>query len=208
MIEAIIFDLDGTLYRNPDFEKDFYRVAARLVGQSRGGSSFDGEQILSAAIERLEEACDYRPSLSQVCMELGIDLTDLHRAYQDLLHPEEHLNNDPVLIALLESLAARYRLFIYTNNNLPLCRKILAILGVDSLFEAIFSIEMTWQPKPDRETLALLLARIALPPDACLFVGDRPPIDLAMPADYGCQTLHTEGVVDLLQVHQRLGLIP
>jgi putative hydrolase of the HAD superfamily len=132
----------------------------------------------------------------------------LHLAFQDQVHPERYLGYDPVLQALLDSLRDSCELYIYTNNNLPLTRKILALLGVEELFARLFTIEFSWAPKPDPETVQRLLEEVGGPPESFLFIGDRQAVDLRVPASFGIPTLQVRETADLLQIHKLLGLVP
>ncbi|RME40233.1 MAG: HAD family hydrolase, partial [Deltaproteobacteria bacterium] len=157
---------------------------------------------------RLADLEGREPTLSRVCMELGIALKELHRAFEQMVRPENYLVYDPVLQALLEGLRDHCALYVYTNNNLLLARKILALLGIEDLFERLFTIEYAWRPKPDPEVLEMILGEIGGPPEQVLFVGDRDQVDLEPARERGLPTLLVSETADLLQVHKLLGLLP
>lgn len=207
-IRSIVFDLDGTLYVSEAMAREVERAAEQLVATTRGVGLPAGRELLRTARRRLAEVLEEEPTLTRTCENLGIDLFDLHRAFQKGVHPEQHLSNDPVLGALLDSLRDNYDLYIYTNNNLPLTRKILALLGVEEFFRRLYTIEFARAPKPDPEALQRVLEDIGGPPESFLFVGDRHAVDLKLPAARGIPTLQVREVADLLQVHKLLGLIP
>jgi putative hydrolase of the HAD superfamily len=127
---------------------------------------------------------------------------------QEKVQPERFLSNDPVLYALLDSLRDVCDLYVYTNNNLPLAQKILALLGVEDLFDRVYTIEFDWQPKPSQQTLERIMEDIGGPPDSFLFVGDRPHVDLKVADSLGVPTLQVTETSDLLQIHKMLGIIP
>ncbi len=206
-LQSIVFDLDGTLYVNEGVNDEIEQIACELVAAGRGLTTFQGGHVLRSTRQKLTEEAGREPALSMVCFELGIELAEFHQALQDQVRPERYLNNDTALQHLLGSLAERYRLFIYTNNNYPLAQKILALLGVEHLFSRLYTIEFCWQPKPDAEALDLVLNDIGGAPDSFLFVGDRQHIDLLSPAQRGIATLLVRQVIDLLQIHKLLGLL-
>jgi putative hydrolase of the HAD superfamily len=206
-LQSIVFDLDGTLYVNEGVSDEIEQVACELVAVGRGLTTFQGCQVLRRTRQKLAEDAGSEPALSLVCAELGIELVEFHQALQDRVRPERYLNNDTTLQHLLSSLAERYRLFIYTNNNYPLVQKILALLGVEHLFSRLYTIEFCWQPKPDDAALERVLNDIGGPPESFLFVGDRQHIDLLPPAEKGIATLLVRQVADLLQIHKLLGLL-
>jgi putative hydrolase of the HAD superfamily len=206
-LKSIIFDLDGTLYVNAGVSDEIEQVACELVASGRGLTTFQGCRILRSTRQKLTEQLGSEPALSLVCAELGIELMEFHQALQDRVRPERYLHNDTALQHLLGSLADRYRLFIYSNNNYPLVQKILALLGIEHLFSRLYTIEFCWLPKPDSEALEQVLNDIGGPPDSFLFVGDRQHIDLLPPAQRGIATLLVRQVADLLQIHKLLGLL-
>lgn len=207
-ITTIVFDLDGTLYHNRGLAEEIMATAEDLISHGRGMTPKEARKLLQSAKTALAETLDEEPTLTRSCQELGIEIRDLHRAFQARLRPERYLNYDPVLQALLDSLREHCSLHIYTNNNLPLTRKILALLGVDELFDGLYTIEYRWQPKPDLETLQSLMSEIGGPPQSFLFVGDRRQVDLQLPEQLGALTLEVGETAELLQVHKLLGILP
>lgn len=207
-IRSIVFDLDGTLYANPGMLGEITATAEDLVANTRGIGLREARNLILKAKARLAETLEDEPTLTRTCLELGIPVADLHQAFQDQIRPERYLVYDPVLQALLDSLRQQCDLYIYTNNNLPLTQKILALLGVDNLFGRLFTIEFTWVPKPDLETVRQLLEEIGGPPESFLFIGDRHSVDLKLPDSLGIPTLKVRETADLLQIHKLLGLLP
>jgi putative hydrolase of the HAD superfamily len=207
-IHSIVFDLDGTLYVCPEIAAEIEEATATLVAATRGVPPAKGRELLTKARQRLSENGEEEPTLTRTCLALGIDLPDLHAAFQKGVHPERYLDPDPVLMALLDSLSEYCDLYIYTNNNLYLSRKILALLGIQTFFRRIYSIEFAAAPKPDPDALWAVLEDIGDPAEQVLFVGDRAAVDLHLPASMGSPTLLVRETADLLQIHKLLGLIP
>ncbi len=207
-VKSIVFDLDGTLYTSDGVAREIHEAGVRVVAETRGLSLEEGRALLDCAKQRLAESIEEEPTLTRTCLELGIEVPDLHRAFRRHVRPERHLEADPVLYALLDSLRDEFDLYIYTNNSLPLSQKILALLGVENLFTRLFTIEFTWTPKPDPETLWRLLEEIGGPPESFLFIGDRHQVDLKVPKEIGIPTLLVNETADLLQIHKLLGIIP
>ncbi|MBE0598103.1 MAG: HAD family hydrolase [Desulfuromonadales bacterium] len=207
-IRSIIFDLDGTLYVSPEVAHQIEAIGDELAAATRGVSLEEGRALLRGARRRLAETYEEEPTLSRTLMEMGIEISDFHRAMQEKVTPERFLQHDPVLFALLDSLRDNCELYIYTNNNLPLARKILALLGVEELFSRLYTIEFGWQPKPDQNVLERILEDIGGPRESFLFVGDRHNIDLRLADSFGIPTLLVSETADLLQIHKVLGILP
>jgi len=207
-IRSIVFDLDGTLYVSPGIARDIERAAEELVSATRGVTAAEGRSLIRAARTRLAEILEEEPTLTRTCLELGIEVDELHRAFQAQVRPERYLATDPVLGALLDSLRERCDLYVYTNNSLPLARKIIALLGVEEQFRSLYTIEFCRLPKPDPEALRRVLEDIGGPPESFLFVGDREQVDLKPANALGIPTILVAETADLLQVHKLLGIIP
>jgi putative hydrolase of the HAD superfamily len=207
-IKSIVFDLDGTLYHNRELGGEIMAAAEDLIAQCRGISLPEARKLLRSAKQALAETLDEEPTLTRSCQELGIGVRELHQAFQARIRPERYLNYDPVLQALLDSLRDHCALYIYTNNNLAITQKILALLGVEELFESLYTIEYRWQPKPDLDTLQSLMGEIGGPPESFLFVGDRRQVDLQRPEELGAAILEVHDAAELLQVHKLLGILP
>ncbi|RME41528.1 MAG: hypothetical protein D6794_00415, partial [Deltaproteobacteria bacterium] len=82
VINAVVFDLDGTLYTNAGLLGEIEQTAEYLVARGRGISPAAARRILKQARRRLADLEGREPTLSRVCMELGIALKELHRAFE------------------------------------------------------------------------------------------------------------------------------
>ena len=109
------------------------------------------------------------------------------------------------MVALLKRLGSKHELYLYTNNNGCLTSRIMGLLGIDGMFRRIFSIEDFWRPKPDREILESIFTEIRRPPQECLFVGDRYPIDLMLPEQMGARVFLSTSGEELLRVETVIG---
>jgi putative hydrolase of the HAD superfamily len=184
-IKAVIFDLDGTLYFDNAIGREIGRCAALYISRLKGIEYGTAREIIRATRRRLNDEQGVEVSLSLVCQTLGGNLRDLHACFTEEIVPETHLAKNGLLTATLEALAARFQLHIYTNNNLHLASRIMEALGVSHLFNRIYTIESFWKPKPDPESISVIMHDIGLEPSECLFVGDRYDIDLRLPEKMG-----------------------
>ncbi len=197
-LQAVIFDLDGTLYVNAPLGEAIYASACRYIASVKGVESKAAASLLRATKRMLTAQHKVETSLSLACIELGGDIRELHRHFTAEIKPEEYLQRDGRLVELLRNLAERFELYIYTNNNEELATRILKLLGVSSQFERIFAIDDTWRPKPDLQALQYVYASIDRQPYECLFVGDRYDIDLRLPAAQGSTVFLGSGVDALM----------
>jgi putative hydrolase of the HAD superfamily len=118
---------------------------------------------------RLTEADFLQRIADELEPELG-HRPEMHRfseIYFDALKP------NPPMIELMRELKGRgLRMALLTNNVRewePLWR---SMVPIDELFEVVVDSAFVGCRKPDREIYDILLERLGLPTDACLFVDD------------------------------------
>lgn len=203
-IKGIVFDLDGTLYVCDRFAAEIQSASALYIAGVRGITQTEAEQLIAETRKRLAEESGTVQTISAVCTELGGDVRELHRFFESTLRPEAHLVRDERVIRLLERLAGKYSLFIYTNNNRVLTTRIMNYLGLDRVVRGVFTIDDTWRGKPDEGMVKRVLEQIGLSPDETLFVGDRYDVDLRVPEQLGCPVYLSQTLEQLLRLEQLL----
>ena len=199
-IRGIVFDLDGTLYVCDAFALSIQDAATAYMAGVKGISLPEVGLLMAATRLRLSEESGTVQTLSAVCVELGGNVRELHRFFEERLRPEASLVRDERVILLLERLSARFPLYIYTNNNRAITTRIINYLGLNGLFRSVFSIDDTWRAKPDEEMLSRVLSEISLSPAEALFVGDRYDVDLRVPEQFGCPVYLSQNMEQLLRL--------
>jgi putative hydrolase of the HAD superfamily len=201
-IKAGVFDLDSTLYFSRDLEREIGRVTAVYLARIKGIDECSAKELIRATRIRLTSEMGCEASLSFACLALGGDLHELHRFFAREIVPEPFLKRDEMVLEMLAGLGKSFPLYIYTNNNRSLTDRIMKSLGLTNLFTRVFTIEDSWRPKPDRETIDIILAEIGRTPGECLFVGDRYDIDLRLPKELGATVHLVQQVEDLLALNR------
>jgi len=204
-IRGIIFDLDGTLYSAPDYAAAIQDAAAGYMAGLRGITPEQSGRLMATTRSLLTEETGGVPTLSAVCTRLGGNVRDLHTFFEGCLRPEAYLTRDERVVALLERLARRIPLYLFTNNNRVLTTRIIEYLGLNGLFRRIYTIDDAWKAKPDEEMLDRILAEAGLLPSQALFVGDRFDVDLRLPEQRGCPVYLSQSVEQLLRLEEILG---
>ncbi len=207
-IRAIVFDLDGTLYVCDRFAAEIQDTGAAYIAGLKGISQEEAVRLIAATRHRFAEVNGSAQTLSAACSELGGSVRELHDFFVRNLRPEAYLVRDERVIRLLERLAERFSLYVYTNNNRVLTTRIMNYLGLERVVCDIFTIDDTWQGKPDREMVGLVLERIALSPGEILFVGDRYDVDLRVPEQFGCPVYLSQTLEQLLRLDELLVTAP
>ncbi len=203
-LKGIVFDLDGTLYVCDRFAAEIQAAASAYIAALKQISSAEAGLMMAAARLRLTEESGTVQTISAVCTELGGDVTDLHYFFEQNLQPEAYLVRDERVIRLLERLAEKFSLSIYTNNNRVLTTRIMNFLGLNGLVDDIFTIDDMWRGKPDMEMVRRVLALLDLSPREALFVGDRYDVDLRLPERLGCPVYLSQNLEQLLRLEELL----
>ena len=169
-IRGIVFDLDGTLYVCDRFAAEIQAAAAAYIAGVRRITQAEAVLLITATRQRLAEESGMVQTISAVSRELGGSVQELHRFFERTLRPEALLVRDERVIRLMEHLAKRFSLYIYTNNNRVLTARIMNYLGLDHAVHGIFTIDDTWRSKPDEEMVNRVLKEISRThPPSCHF---------------------------------------
>ncbi len=201
-LKAIVFDLDGTLYTSRGLAAEIHRVACLALSLQLGTGIDDAESRLAQTKRAISARTGRETTLSAACAAMGCDIRALHRYLAEMIEPEQFLRRDERVVAMLSRLASGRALHVYTNNNRPLARRIMAAIGVDVHMRRLFTIEDLWRSKPDRVALEGVYAAIDAAPPECLFAGDRYDVDLRLPEELGSAVYLTKTVEELLQLER------
>jgi epoxide hydrolase-like predicted phosphatase len=112
--------------------------------------------FLELLSDHLEPLLGHRPEMHR--------FTEL---YFEALEP-----NAPMIELMRELKAAGYRMAMLTNNVREWESRWRSMLPVDEIFETVVDSAFVGCRKPEQRIYEIVLERIGLPPDACLFVDD------------------------------------
>jgi putative hydrolase of the HAD superfamily len=175
-IDAVAFDVDGTLYPRSLMYRRSVRLAAR---HPRFVWAFNQ---VRRTLRRLTHIDDFRRTQARLVAErLGLDparagdLVEriIYREWEDML---EGIRPFPHVESALERLrAAGLRLGVMSDY--PVKRK-LVYLGLHRGWLSSFCSEETGYLKPDRRPFARLAAELDVEPGRILYVGDSTTCDI------------------------------
>jgi putative hydrolase of the HAD superfamily len=187
MTEALMFDLDNTLYsENTGMEARVLAAINEFVG------AFLDLSPEAANLVRRNGVKLYGTTLEWLVFEKGFDDPE---AYFTYIHPEneiELLVPDPGLPAILDSLP--YPKIILTNSPLEHARRVLKALGIEDRFQAIYDIrfsELVGKPHPKSFLRAIEASGLKV--ETTVFVDDLPKYILGYQALGGRAILKDEG---------------
>lgn len=190
MIQAVIFDLDGTLVETERLkalsyaraavelrphdltEEDVVEAFKDFVGRSR-------DEVALALMERfgLEDAARARMNEFGTSAPLQVFIQIRLRYYEAILADPEVLRSSqyPHNVALLHAARrAGYKTALASMSHSDQVRHVLEVLGLTRAFDVIAARDDVARGKPDPEIYLLVARRLGVPPEACLVVEDSP----------------------------------
>ncbi|NJM08630.1 HAD family phosphatase [Candidatus Gracilibacteria bacterium] len=189
MIEAMIFDLDGTLVETeeikalsyaraavalrPDLDEALVQHAfADLVGLSRS-------EVAQALLERFDLAAAAQARMAefgvatawQAFVQVRLNIYDALLYDPELLRRAAYSHN----LALLQSVrSAGIKVGLATMSYCPQVQRVLSILGLHDSFDFIASRDDVEHGKPDPEIYLLVARELGVTPGHCIVLEDSP----------------------------------
>ncbi|TLS77086.1 pyrimidine 5'-nucleotidase [Mariprofundus erugo] len=179
--ELAVIDLDNTLYAADNGV--FARMDKRMTAFVAKELEVEPEEADRLRVKYWKE---YGTTLRGMMLHHGMEAEAFLHDVHDI-DAHEILKPDPALDAALARLPGRK--VIHTNGILEHAERILDILGVAHHFAAIYDIRFNnYIPKPDRETLAMLIRAEGCRPERTLVVDDMED-NLKIARELGCKTV-------------------
>jgi putative hydrolase of the HAD superfamily len=170
--QAIVFDLDDTLYPERDYVRSGFAAVAAWSESRLGVDAAEGRADLQALFDRGVRGTTFDEWLRArgLPREPWIaQLVDVYRAH------EPSLCCFPGVRELLRALGERHRLGLVSDGLLAVQRRKLAALGIEGFFDAVvFSDEggrAAWKPSP--RPFRIVLERLRVPPARAVYVADN-----------------------------------
>lgn len=184
MLRAIIFDIDGVL---ADSRHAVVHNTTELLREYRFA-------VQGREVEKMSSAHSAETVLLSLVPALGAD-RELLRAMllrlSGLTSENLRLVKPTPLAASIPALAKKYRLAAASNRKSS-ARMVLEKLGIGRHFSAVVTSEDA-PAKPDPAMIRLALARLDVPPDDALFVGDNQE-DMVAGKAAGVRTMMLDGI--------------
>ena len=163
-VDTWLFDLDNTLYPletglGVDISERITDYMERLTGLPRAEARALQKRYLA----------EHGLTLRGLMLNHDVDPDAFHAVFADLSLAA--LSREPALVAAIGRLPGRR--FVFTNADAGHAGRVLARLGLEGLFHAVFHIESAgFTPKPDRLAFERLIATHRVTPAASAFFED------------------------------------
>ncbi len=197
MIKVILFDLDGTLYKNPEVRKKFAEAAYHALAKLKKISVEEAKSMIEERRENLKEKHGFPVPYTLTLIRFGMPVEMWHKENIDFFDPRDYLSQNGELKEMLLGLRKRCRLAILTNNNEVQAQRILEALEVRDLFDRVFSYNSFKTMKPNPDFFKKAAKEMDVNPDECLVVGDRYSVDLIPAQDLGMKIYEVKGPDDI-----------
>jgi FMN phosphatase YigB (HAD superfamily) len=198
--KALVFDLDNTLYTNPEYAAFQEDVLVERLGRELGLSAEAASARIAALRAERAAAGLGKTSLGRLFAALGIEIATSVRWREECYEPGEWLSKDQRLDRALAALSKRFVIALVTNNPRLIGEKSLAALGVRDHFSTLVGLDDTFAGKPAPEPFALVAGRLGLDPTVCVSIGDRFDVDLAPAMELGMGAILVDGVEDVYRL--------
>jgi beta-phosphoglucomutase-like phosphatase (HAD superfamily) len=222
MIQAMIFDLDGTLVQTEKLKALSYARAAvelcphtlnqgEVVEAFKDVVGLSRREVATALVERfnLQEKAAVRMAEFGVAAPWQAYVQVRLKIYRDMLaDPQVLLDNQwPYNIALLHEARRQCRFVgLATMSHCPQVQRVLQILELTAAFDFVATRDDVEHGKPDPEIYLMVAEEFNVPPNECLVIEDSPSgVEAAVAANmqvvavstpFTKQRLHESNILD------------
>ncbi|WP_369259272.1 HAD family hydrolase [Geodermatophilus amargosae] len=190
---AVVVDLDDTLYP----QAAYLSAAAADVGTAAGSAGLDGPRVHTALTAELAAGSDRGGTIDRALLAAGVPAGDLPRYVPALVAAftactPARLGPYPGVREALATLAAAVPVGCLTDGNPAIQVSKLAATGLGPLLSEVLVTDALGgraARKPAPGGLLALAARLGVPADRVLVIGDRPGKDVAVAAAVGARAI-------------------
>jgi putative hydrolase of the HAD superfamily len=174
-IEAVVFDMDDTLYPQSSFkESGFKAVAAHLEREGVAGAG-----VVTAALTAIMERVgpSHPKMLDLMAMELGFDAALIPELVQVFRRHKPDIAPYPAAVELLQGLRGRVSLGLLTDGLKEVQAAKLKALQIAHYFQVIVLSDEHGLVKPAPQLFEIFEERFGLPPEKLAYIADNPAKD-------------------------------
>jgi pyrophosphatase PpaX len=174
-LEAVLFDLDGTLIDTVDLIRTSMRYATEKV---LGEALPDDVLMRNVGVPLIVQMDEFAPGRAE-------ELVAVYREHNARVHDEMVREYEGVTETLDALVERGLPLGIVTSKSGPVARRGLDLFGLAPYFETIVSCDDVTVHKPDPHPLRHAAQAIGVAVERCVYVGDSPH-DMSAAVAAGC----------------------
>ncbi|MEM3397649.1 MAG: HAD family hydrolase [Nitrososphaerota archaeon] len=181
-VDAVVFDVDGTMYRSRRYEAHLRESIHRVLGELLGIDYLRAAEKLKAVKKKTKTV-----SLSVEMM--GVDRRRFYDLLAERIDPSKYIKPRPEVKKLLQELKkAGIKIGCHTNSGRSLFLKVSEALGIHvSDFDVVVTSDDA-PPKPLKDGYILLSKLLGTPFNRILYVGDRWEVEVKPAKELGMIT--------------------
>jgi putative hydrolase of the HAD superfamily len=175
MIQALVFDLDDTLYRENDFVESGYKAIAQYLSRCSGS---DFQKLYARMIDTFHRKGRHcvMTAVQESCPVDSITIEQLVSIYR---HHNPDIRLCPGYHGLLKELSENYRLGIITDGIPEVQERKVRALELEGLMDHVI---YTWKfgeamQKPHPLSFSLMLQSLGTDAENAIYIGDNPAKD-------------------------------
>ncbi len=181
-VDAVVFDVDGTLYKSIEYEKYLRESIHRVLGEILGIDH-------NVAGMRLESLKKDLKTVSLSVQVMGVDRKRFYELLAEKINPSIYIKPHPEVKRLLSELRERnLKIGCHTNSGKMLFLKVIKAIGLTvNDFDVVVTSDDA-EPKPLKNGYILLSRLLGLPFNRILYVGDRWEVEVKPAKELGMVT--------------------
>ncbi len=181
--KCVLFDLDGTLYQSPEYNKQLDTEIARFVSEFLN-ITIDVAQVL------LRDGKRKFGTLTRTLENLNIDREFFFEEMAARIDTHIYLSRDPSVENVLQQLRVRgFKIGLVSNSGRALVRKVLAAIGLSPERFDVVVTSSDAAPKPSKEPFLVALKQVGSDFENSIYVGDRDEQELRPAKELGIKTV-------------------
>ncbi|MGR7025142.1 HAD family hydrolase [Geodermatophilus sp. URMC 62] len=190
---GVVVDLDDTLYP----QAAYLAGAAAAVGAAASAAGLDGERVHAAFLRELAAGSDSGGTIDRALQAAGVPAAEVPARVPALVaaftaHAPDVLAPYPGVVEALTALGEVTAVGCLTDGNPAIQAAKLAATGLGPLLGSVVVTDALGgraARKPAPGGLLELAARLGVPADRLLVIGDRPAKDVAVAAAVGARAV-------------------
>lgn len=200
-ITTLIFDIDSTLYTNPEYAHEQIDSQVRYYADLNGMTHEEGRELIAKKRKEWAETHDgAKISLGNLLAGLGVSIEESVEWRNTLYFPEDYLDRDENLVKKINELSKKYKLVCVTNNPTFIARRTLEVIGISDFFPHIVGLDTLKLSKPNVKIFEKALELSDSKAENTVSIGDRYDIDLKLPLEMGMGAILVDGAEDVCKI--------